>query len=128
MCAFPNVDEEDSIHYLMVEPTTEVVEVGLRLSMGPTMQGKTFEIVRIDQIHEIVSPTVESLLQPLGFKFQGPLSWLRSVNAPIRQLFRLEQRKAARWRRHGLCHWTSFPIFPAMKSNGTGRQNQHDLI
>eukprot|EP01133_Synstelium_polycarpum_P005138 gene5138-5957_t len=76
-----------------VEPTTEVVEVGLLLSMGPPMQGKTFEIVRIDQIHEIVSPTIESLLQPLGFEVQGPLSWLRSVDAPIRQLFRLEQWK-----------------------------------
>ncbi|NWB69565.1 hypothetical protein HX839_24990 [Pseudomonas sp. I8001] len=61
--------------------------------MGPPMQGKTFEIARIDQIHEIVSPTVESLLQPLGFEVQGPLSWLRSVDAPIRQLFRLEQWK-----------------------------------
>ncbi len=57
------------------------------------MQGKAFEIVRIDHIHEIVSPTVESLLQPLGFEVQGPLSWLRSADAPIRQLFRLVQWK-----------------------------------
>ena len=61
--------------------------------MGPTMQGKEFEIVRIDQIHEIVSPTVESLLQPLGFEVQGPLSWLRSVDVPIRQIFCLRQWK-----------------------------------
>lgn len=63
--------------------------------MGPAMQGKTFEIVRIDHIHEIVSPTVESLLQPLGFEVQGPLSWLRSVDAPIRQMFCLKQWKGA---------------------------------
>ena len=57
------------------------------------MQGTAFEIMRIDQIHAIVSPTVESLLQPLGFEVQGPLSWLRSADAPIRQVFRLAQWK-----------------------------------
>lgn len=57
------------------------------------MQGKAFEIVRLDQIHEVVSPIVESLLHPLGFEPQGPLSWLRSTDIPIRQIFRLVQWK-----------------------------------
>lgn len=55
------------------------------------MKKTAFEIVRVDQIHEIVSPSVESHLLPLGFEAQGPLSWIRSTNAPIRQLFRLVQ-------------------------------------
>ena len=57
------------------------------------MQANAFAIVRIDQIHEIVAPAVESLLQPLGFEVQNPLSWLRSVDAPIRQMFCLKQWK-----------------------------------
>ncbi|MGY4638308.1 hypothetical protein [Pseudomonas sp. TE24901] len=57
------------------------------------MQGTAFQIVRIDQIHEIVSPTVDALLLPLGFEVQGPLSWVRSADAPIRQIFRLAQWK-----------------------------------
>ncbi|WP_248767309.1 hypothetical protein [Pseudomonas sp. MWU12-2345] len=57
------------------------------------MQERTFAVIRIDQIHEIVSPVVESLLHPLGFEVQGPLCWLRSLDAPIRQIFCLKQWK-----------------------------------
>ena len=66
------------------------------MSMELAMQGTAFQIVRIDQIHEIVSPTVESLLQPLGFEVQGPLTWIRSADAPIRQVFRLAQWKGGK--------------------------------
>ncbi|MEO8490323.1 hypothetical protein [Pseudomonas sp.] len=57
------------------------------------MQAPTFSIVRIDQIHEIIAPVVEPFLQPLGFEVQAPLTWLRSEDAPIRQIFCLKQWK-----------------------------------
>lgn len=57
------------------------------------MQDSTFAIVRIDQIHEIIAPVVEPFLQPLGFEVQGPLTWLRNVDTPIRQIFCLKQWK-----------------------------------
>lgn len=55
------------------------------------MERPPFAIVRIDQIHEIVAPTVEALLGPLGFVAQGPVTWVRSDDAPIRQLFCIQQ-------------------------------------
>lgn len=60
------------------------------------MQGQAFAVVQINKIHEIVSPAVETLLQPLGFEVQAPLCWLRSVDAPIRQVFCLKQWKGGK--------------------------------
>jgi len=57
------------------------------------MQASTFEMLRIEHIHDIVLPSVETCLKPLGFETQGPLRWIRSTDAPIRQCFRLEQWK-----------------------------------
>ncbi|MDT3723198.1 hypothetical protein RND78_27265, partial [Pseudomonas oryzihabitans] len=57
------------------------------------MQERKFAVVRIDQIHEIVAPIVEARLHALGFEIQGPLHWLRSDDAPIRQIFCLRQWK-----------------------------------
>lgn len=53
----------------------------------------SFSIVTIDQIHKIVTPIVEPLLIPIGFKLQKRLHWLRSSDAPIRQIFCLRQWK-----------------------------------
>lgn len=57
------------------------------------MQEREFEVVRMDQIHEIVSPVIEDRLHALGFEVQGPLHWLRNADAPIRQIFCLRQWK-----------------------------------
>ena len=54
---------------------------------------ETFEIVTIKEIHEIVSDTLEPILDPLGFECQKPLHWVRSDDAPIRQMFCLRQWK-----------------------------------
>jgi hypothetical protein len=53
----------------------------------------SFEVVSIERIHQIVAPIVESLLDPAGFQVQKPLQWLRSEDAPIRQIFSLKQWK-----------------------------------
>ncbi|MGY4495452.1 hypothetical protein [Pseudomonas sp. TE3610] len=57
------------------------------------MQEREFALVRIDKIHEIVSPIIEGRLHALGFEAQAPLHWLRSTDAPIRQIFCLRQWK-----------------------------------
>lgn len=53
----------------------------------------TFAIVPIDQIHMLVAPHVEAVLAPMGFECQKPLHWLRSSDAPIRQIFCFRQWK-----------------------------------
>lgn len=57
------------------------------------MQEREFAVVRIDQIHEIVFPIIGDRLHALGFEVQRPLQWLRSSDAPIRQVFCLKQWK-----------------------------------
>lgn len=52
-----------------------------------------FEIVSIEEIHRRVSLPIEERLIPLGFELQKPLHWVRSVDAPIRQMFVLQQYK-----------------------------------
>jgi hypothetical protein len=52
-----------------------------------------FEIVPIKTIHEVVAHTLEPLLCEMGFEFQKPLHWVRSTDAPLRQLFCLRQWK-----------------------------------
>lgn len=52
-----------------------------------------FEIVSIEEIHRRVSPPIEEHLIPLGFELQKPLHWVRGEDAPIRQMFVLQQYK-----------------------------------
>src|SRR5262245_63517673 len=53
----------------------------------------SFEVVATDQIHQIIAPIAEQLLVPLGFESHRPLHWLKSDDAPIRQVFCLRQWK-----------------------------------
>lgn len=53
----------------------------------------SFEIIPTEEIHRRVYPLVEELLFPLGFELQKPLHWVRSHDAPIRQMFMLMQLK-----------------------------------
>ena len=61
----------------------------------------TFEIVRLQDIHQILQPVVEAKLTPLGFESFKALRWVRSTDAPIRQVFGFQQWKggkiAPRW-------------------------------
>lgn len=52
-----------------------------------------FEGATIEQIHHTVSPIAQELLEQRGFRVQKPLCWLRSEDAPVRQVFRLLQWK-----------------------------------
>lgn len=53
------------------------------------------ELLRIEQIHEIVEPAVSRFLSPMGFESYRKLLWVRRGDAPIRQVFKLEQFKGA---------------------------------
>lgn len=61
----------------------------------------TFEIVRLEDIERILQPVVEAKLAPLGFECVKTLRWVRSADAPIRQVFGFLQWKggklAPRW-------------------------------
>lgn len=61
----------------------------------PPMPGASVELLRIDQIHEIVEPAVSRYLSPMGFESHRQLVWVRSADAPIRQVFKLELLKGA---------------------------------
>jgi hypothetical protein len=54
---------------------------------------REFELLTIDAIHQNLAPLVDALLQPAGFRTQKPLRWLRSDDAPIRQVFEYRQLK-----------------------------------
>jgi len=49
----------------------------------------SFEPVSISEIHSIVSPIVDSLLEKEGFECTSDLKWVRCQNEPIRQIFEL---------------------------------------
>jgi hypothetical protein len=55
--------------------------------------GRVFELLTIDAIQQHVGPVVDELLGPRGFVCQKPLCWLRSNDAPVRQMFRYGQKK-----------------------------------
>lgn len=65
------------------------------IKITPPIPGASVELLRIDQIHEIVQPTISRFLSPMGFESYRKLMWVRSGDAPIRQVFRLEQFKGA---------------------------------
>jgi len=54
---------------------------------------REFKLVSIDEIHHRVAPLVERQLIPMGFELQKPLHWVRSDDAPIRQVFAFVQYK-----------------------------------
>ena len=60
-----------------------------------------FKIVKQSEIHTIVRPWVNERLIPDHFEETGTLKWVRSVDAPIRQVFCFAQWKggsvAPRW-------------------------------
>jgi hypothetical protein len=54
---------------------------------------REFELLTIATIHEHVAPLVDAVLAPHGFVSTKPLHWLRSVDAPVRQMFAYVQLK-----------------------------------
>jgi len=54
------------------------------------------------KLHEFVEPLAKPLLGPLGFECVGPLKWVRSTDAPIRQVFCLLYLKTKAWPFWGL--------------------------
>ena len=48
---------------------------------------REMNLLSIATIHQHIGPAVEAQLTPLGFVLQKPLHWIRSADAPIRQLF-----------------------------------------
>lgn len=54
------------------------------------------DFLSVDQLNSILGPRVERLLLPLGFELQKPLHWVRSADAPIRQLYAFKQWKGAK--------------------------------
>jgi|SRR5688572_15148702 len=52
-----------------------------------------FEVLTRAQIHELVGPVVGAQLVPDGFEEVDTLKWVRSVDAPIRQVFLFSQWK-----------------------------------
>ncbi|MBX3586659.1 MAG: hypothetical protein KF796_08435 [Ramlibacter sp.] len=54
---------------------------------------REFDLLTIPAIHQTIGPVIDSLLQPQGFVSFKPLQWVRSDNAPIRQLFEYRQLK-----------------------------------
>lgn len=57
------------------------------------MTSLELELLTIPIIHQNVAPIVESLLLPQGFISLKPLQWVRSDDAPIRQVFEYRQLK-----------------------------------
>jgi hypothetical protein len=54
---------------------------------------REFNLLSIATIHQHIAPVVEAQLSALGFARQKPLHWIRSAEAPIRQMFRYSQLK-----------------------------------
>lgn len=54
---------------------------------------KNIELLSIPIIHQHIASVVDSYLQPKGFVSLKPLQWIRSHDAPIRQLFEYRQFK-----------------------------------
>jgi hypothetical protein len=54
---------------------------------------REFNLLSIATIHQHIAPVVAAQLAPLGFAPQKPLHWIRSADAPIRQLFCYSQLK-----------------------------------
>lgn len=52
-----------------------------------------FELLSRAQIHDLVGPVVGAKLAPEGFDEVDTLKWVRSVDAPIRQVFLFSQWK-----------------------------------
>ena len=65
------------------------------------MNMETFQEVPLAEIHRIVEPILTRLLSPLGFESVAHVRWVRSADAPIRQIFGLFKWKggvvAPRW-------------------------------
>lgn len=57
------------------------------------MTVRDFELLTIPIIHQNVGPVVDSHLLPQGFVSPKPLQWVRSHDAPIRQVFEYRQLK-----------------------------------
>ncbi len=53
----------------------------------------SFEPLNISEIHNLVSPIVETLLKNEGFENTSNLKWVRCQNEPVRQIFELLQWK-----------------------------------
>ncbi|XBS68420.1 hypothetical protein ABK905_17050 [Acerihabitans sp. KWT182] len=77
---------------------------------------KKYELLSNQKLHRVIAPVIESRLCPLGFVRQKDLTWLRSKDAPIRQVFTFVKWKggvfAPRW---GL----SFDFVPHVVANAT---------
>ena len=54
---------------------------------------REFNLLSIATTHQHIAPVVEAQLSALGFALQKPLHWIRSADAPIRQMFRYGQLK-----------------------------------
>jgi hypothetical protein len=57
------------------------------------MTVRDFELLTIPVIHQNVAPVVDAQLQQRGFVSLKPLQWVRSHDAPIRQVFEYRQLK-----------------------------------
>lgn len=77
------------------------------------------ELLTIDRIHEIIEPTIAALLGPSGFESHRKLAWVRSGDAPIRQIFKVEQYKGAAL---GLAWGLSLDFVPHVSGSYAWRQ------
>jgi hypothetical protein len=64
-----------------------------RILAKPEPATKKFQIVTISEIHELPEAQISAVLGPLEFEVRGPLAWVRSTDAPIRQMFVFKQWK-----------------------------------
>ncbi|MBV8656582.1 MAG: hypothetical protein JO142_02035 [Burkholderiales bacterium] len=62
-----------------------------------------------DEVHEALAPYIDAKLQPLGFESKKRLTWVRSIDAPIRQVLELEEM---RYDRYFLTWGYSFDFVP----------------
>jgi hypothetical protein len=67
-----------------------------RILAKPEPATKLIQIVTISEIHELLKAQISAALVPLGFEVRGPLAWVRSTDAPIRQMFELKQWKGGK--------------------------------
>jgi|GEM_PF-1414530 len=56
---------------------------------------KEIDLLNKERIHVALEPILSRLLGPLGFESHRRLVWVRSTDAPIRQVFQLQQLKGA---------------------------------
>ena len=64
-----------------------------KLFAKPEQAATEFQAVTIAEIHALLEPQISAVLKPLGFEVRARLAWIRSVDAPIRQMFEILQWK-----------------------------------